>query len=302
MRAAKLEYPVITLEGRALLPAGTRLTPMVLRELIASNRDKPYRKRPFLGHGTVRRDIDRLFREPPYASIFRSEERTFVLGLMSKMRFVAPLLEFIDYAKKRDAYTYRHILMVFALSTMLVRDLITKSEDWITEAMAGTLHDLGKICVPLPVLKKSNPISRTEKNILEHHALAGFVLVCYYLRDTGSVAARVAKGHHERRDGSGYPQGVLLRDRMVEIIAACDVYDALISSRPYRPTPYDNRTALEALTDMARDGKLGWKVVQALVAHNRKDRPPYRRCVVSTEKRGIPPADSLYGKLSDEAR
>jgi HD-GYP domain-containing protein (c-di-GMP phosphodiesterase class II) len=51
---------------------------------------------------------------------------------------------------------------------------------------------------------------------------------------------------------------------MVEIIAACDVYDALHSPRPYRTTPYDNRTALEEITEMAQGGKLSWEVVQLI--------------------------------------
>lgn len=299
MNAPRLDYPVVTLDNRVLLPAGTQLTPETLRELIASNTDAPYRKFPFLGFGEIHKDIILLFYEPPYSRIFREKEQRFALSLMGKMHVITPVLEIISHLKSCDAYTYRHLLMVFALSTILVRDLIKKSEDWIAEAMAGTLHDIGKICIPLQVLKKTHPLSRTEKNILEHHALAGFVLLGYYLRGTRSFPARVAAEHHERRDGSGYPLGILLKNRMVEIIAACDVYDALLSPRPYRPTPYDNRTALEVLTDMAREGKLSWEVVQALVSHNRKDRPRIRDCVVSAEKRGIPPPDNFYGTVAD---
>jgi len=300
MKVARLEYPVYTLDNRLLLSAETELTAKTMKELIATNKDKSYKKLPFLEYGTVHRDIIRLFQKPPYDAIFREEEKTFALSLMRKINFITPVLEFIDYFKKYDSYTCRHILMVFALSTILVRDLITKSKDWIVEAMAGTMHDLGKICVPLHILKKTNPISRSEKNILEHHAMAGFVLVSYFLRDSRSIAARVAKEHHERKDSSGYPQGILLKDRMVEIVAACDVYDALLSLRPYRPTPYDNRTALEVVTEMAQKGKLNWKVVQALVSHNRKDRPHFRECVVSAEKRGTPPSNSLYGKIIED--
>ena len=87
---------------------------------------------------------------------------------------------------------------------------------------------------------------------------------------------------------------------MVEIIAACDVYDALLSPRPYRPTAYDNRTALEEITEMAQMGKLSWEVVKALVSHNRKDKPPFQECQVSTEKRGTPPEDNMYGVVVEE--
>ena len=70
--------------------------------------------------------------------------------------------------------------------------------------------------------------------------------------------------------------------------------------RPYRPTSYDNRTALEEITEQARQGKIGWEVVQALVVYNRKSRSHYRDCKVSVEKRGTPPVDNQYGIFAPE--
>jgi HD-GYP domain-containing protein (c-di-GMP phosphodiesterase class II) len=300
MKTAKLDYPVHTLDNRLLLPAGKELTSEVLDELIAANKDTSYQALSFLEYGTVYQDILRLLQKPPYCVIFDELKSKIVLNLMKKINFIPPVLESLKYFKENDFYTYRHTLMVFAMSAIIARDLLEKSEDWIMEAMAGTIHDYGKICVPLQTLKKSDPLIRTDRSILEHHALAGFVLLSYFLQDPRSFAGRVAKEHHERRDGSGYPLGISLRDRMVEIIATCDVYDALLSPRPYRTTPYDNRTALEEITKMAQGGKLSWDVVQTLVSHNRKDRPHFRECRVSTEKRGIPPADNLYGVIADE--
>jgi HD-GYP domain-containing protein (c-di-GMP phosphodiesterase class II) len=125
-------------------------------------------------------------------------------------------------------------------------------------------------------------------------------LLSYYFRDTQILGARVARDHHERRDGSGYPQGLMLEDKMIEIISVCDIYDALISPRPYRPISYDNRTALEELTLMAEHEKIGWDVVKALVALNRKIKPHYGDLEISTEKRGASPPDNLYGIVVDE--
>jgi HD-GYP domain-containing protein (c-di-GMP phosphodiesterase class II) len=76
------------------------------------------------------------------------------------------------------------------------------------------------------------------------------------------------------------------------------VYDALISPRPYRPTTFDNRTALEEITVMAQNGKIGWDVLQALVSLNRKDKPDFRNFQVSTEKRGTQPKENSYGKTA----
>ena len=296
-KTAMLDYPVLTLDDRLLLPAGKELTSKALDELIATNKGTSFQELSFLEYGTVKQDMLHILQKPPCNIMLN---RTVTLTLMKKLRFIPPTLEFLDYFKESDFYTYRHSLVVFATSTSLARDLLEEPEDWIVEVMAGAIHDFAKISVPLQILRKKDPLTRAERNILEHHALAGFVLLSYYLQDRQSFAARVAKEHHERIDGSGYPLGISLKDRMVEIIAACDVYDALLSPRPYRPTAYDNRTALEEITGMAQEGKLSWEVVQCLVSHNRKDRPHFQECQVSTEKRGTPPADNLYGVIVEK--
>ncbi len=87
---------------------------------------------------------------------------------------------------------------------------------------------------------------------------------------------------------------------MVEIIAVSDVYDALIRPRPYRPAAFDNRAALEQITEMAKQNKLGWDVVKALIAHNRKSRPHYKELTIGTEKRGKPPSQNVYGMIAEE--
>jgi len=296
MKTFKLDYPVFTLDNRLVLPVGKKLSSESMDELIASNKGTSYKSRSFLEYGTVYQDLHRILQKPPYNVVLN---KTVTLTLMKKISLIQPILDSLDFFKEKDFYTYQHSLAVFAMSINLARDLLEEPEDWIATLMAGAIHDFGKTCVPLKILKKVDPLIRDDRRILEHHTLAGFVLLSYLLQDSQSFAARVAKEHHERRDGSGYPLGISLRDRMVEIIAVCDVYDALLSPRPYRPSAYDNRTALEEITEMARKGKLNWEVVQALVSHNRKDRPHFRECKVSTEKRGTPPADNLYGVIAE---
>lgn len=88
--------------------------------------------------------------------------------------------------------------------------------------------------------------------------------------------------------------------RSWEIVAVCDIYDALISHRPYRPVPYDNRTALEVLTELASKNEINIDAVKALVALNRKDKPHYSTCTLSTEKRGTPPLLNNYRKIAGD--
>lgn len=294
-----LQYPIHTLDGRELVPSGTELTEDVLKEVIASNSRETARSMSLMQFGTVRDDIFHFFANPPYKIIFDNHEDTEdVINVMEQVILPVPVLESLEYFREHDFHTYRHMLMIFALSTLLGKILVPDYQRRIHNATAGPSHDLGKICVPLDILLKRDPLTREERNNLFQHPVAGYVLLCYYSKDINNFSARVARDHHERCDGSGYMRGIKLKDPMVEIVAASDVYDALISPRPYRPTSFDNRTALEEITAMAQRGQISWEVLQALVSLNRKDKPDFRSFKVSLEKRGTPPPDNSYGRTA----
>jgi len=301
MRTLRLSHPVRTIGGRLLLPAGAVLSREVLEELTASNKEAPYATASLLGYGMVKADMLRLMERPPYSVIFSAQEKiTEVMTHMETVRLIAPVLESLDYFKEHDYHTYCHVLMVFALVTLISKDLMPDHRGWIQDVATSPTHDIGKTCAPPHILKKQTPLTKVEKEILDQHAAAGYILLSYYHRDAEHFAAIVARDHHERRDGSGKPRGIDLTDRMVEIVAACDVYDALISPRPYRPVSYDNRTALEEITLMAETNKIGWDVVRALVAHNRKDSTGHGPTEVSLEKRGAPPRNNYYGVIAED--
>jgi HD-GYP domain-containing protein (c-di-GMP phosphodiesterase class II) len=192
------------------------------------------------------------------------------------------------------------MLLVLALSIRISQVLMNDPDDLMQGAIASPSHDFGKICVPLEILKKNTPLTVVERKNLEHHTLAGYVLLRYYIPDPQQLAARIARDHHERMNGTGYPKGITAKERMVEIVVVSDVYDALISPRPYRPTSYENRTALEEICDKAENGEISWEVVKALVAVNRREKNDYNSCTISDERRGAPPADNIYGIIAEE--
>jgi len=302
MPSLTLRHPIRTLDNQSLLPAGTPVTEETLNVMIDSYREVSYQTYPLLLYGSVQEDCLDFLSFPPYSTIF--QDRKEIDGLFNPLetvRFPIPILQSLDYFRQRDLFTYTHVLMVFALSTLLAKDLTPDYQDCIQLSATGPTHDIGKICVPLNVLKKTTPLTRTERGLLEHHAAAGYVLLSYYYKDMQRLACMVALDHHERRDGSGYPRGIPLKDPLVEIMAVSDIYDALIMPRPYRSGAYDNRTALEEITEMAKQSKVGWDVVKALIAHQRKSHPVYKEITISAEKRGTPPAYNVYGVVADEA-
>jgi HD-GYP domain-containing protein (c-di-GMP phosphodiesterase class II) len=303
MDALKLHYPVHAPGGRVLLPALSTLSDAMIEELIGASPVKAFHFRKITQHADIAADLQELFKLPPYDRIFAGSSLKKTLAHhLDRMELPMPLLEIIGYFRTHDYYTYRHLLVVFALSMLLAQEFIGDADALQSVAQACITHDLGKFCIPLAVLKKTTQLGQDERCYLEHHSAAGYVLLSYFLKNPRHPAAITARDHHERRDGSGYPRGISLNYPIVEIIAVCDVFDALVASRPYRPTAYDLRTALEEITDMAARGAISWDVAKALISCNRKERPSIRKCIVSREKRGAPPGGNLYRGVRSRQR
>jgi len=296
----KIYYPITTLDGQLLLPAGSEMDDQSMGNLLAAAPQADLKTYSLMDYGTIQQDLFVILDTGPYDVIFSdADARTEILDVIKNVRFVAPVLEVLDYFKSHDGTTYRHMLTIFALTILIARDLVPNYRKRVSEIAHGPTHDFGKICVPLEILKKDQPLTREENDYLRHHTLAGYGLLAYYLRDSRSIAAKVARDHHERMNGRGYPRGIAQQDLIVEIVAVCDVYDALISARPYRPVSYNNRTALEVVTFMAEKGEVGWRAVQSLIAHNRRSKPGHGEIIPSLVKRGTSPPGNLYGKISD---
>lgn len=296
-----LFHDVHTLEGRLLLSAGTMLSEDTMAEVVSRRGESACQDHSFIRHRNIKDDLLVFLSHQPYNVICSGPEETAaLLEQMETISLVEPVLQSMDYFRDNDLQTYRHVLMVFALSTILAMDLLSDRAEKVTLAETGPSHDIGKVCVPLEILKKTTPLTRRERGILRNHTAAGYVMLSYYMGASGVLSSRVARDHHERNNGSGYPRGIMLRDPMVEIVAASDVYDALISPRPYRPVSYDNRTALEEITAMAERDEIGWDVVKVLVARNRSTRGHFTESDVSREKRGKPPEDNLHGITLEE--
>lgn len=286
----KLYYPVVTIDNKELLPADTILTKKVIDAITHSNKKAPYKKYSFIKTGSIKKDILGFHEYPHY-----KQKNNEILDLMSNIKLIKPVIDSLEYFKSNDHYTYSHILKVFCLSAILAKDLISDHKEYFKIITAAPVHDFGKVSIPLEILRRSTPLTRSEWGIIEHHTTAGYVLLCHYLKDSSHLKCKISRDHHERVNGTGYPRGIRLRDQMTEIVAASDVFDALVSPRPYRPISYDKRTALEELTLMAKKKELSWDIVKALIAFNRSNTPHYSTVAISLKQRGTPPPGNLHG-------
>ncbi|MGA7277446.1 MAG: HD domain-containing phosphohydrolase [Desulfocapsaceae bacterium] len=297
----RLAYAVTDLEGNLLLPAGTKLTRQVMQDL-ARRESGTIKFCRLLDSSQIKEDLVSYLAVSPYDVITSHDtQHAALLEIAGEVHVPEAILNSFFRFRETDIYTYRHLLLVFALSILIARELIGEKEKLLQEVIAGPTHDIGKLCIPPAILSKQTPLSRAEHEYLKHHALAGYVLLVYYFRNPEILAARVARDHHERKDGSGYPAGRPVDDLLIDIVMVADIYDALISPRPYRPVSYENRSALEELIAQARRGSISETVVRVLVALNRRSKPHQQNCVISTKRRGEAPSENVYGLTKEES-
>lgn len=144
------------------------------------------------------------------------------------------LLGLANALEAKDAYTRGHSERVAALARRVALAAGVSPGGADTIAQAGLLHDLGKISVPEQVLRKPGPLSAEEWVVMRQHPIVGAQIVAPL--EFFADGAIIVRHHHERHDGSGYPDG--LRGELIplgaRVVAVADVYDALTSDRPYR--------------------------------------------------------------------
>ncbi len=134
----------------------------------------------------------------------------------------------------RDPYTAGHQRRVAKLAGMIAREMGLTRDQINGVELAGLIHDLGKIKVPAEILTHPSNLSEAEFNIIKTHPAAGYDIL-KNIDFPWPVAAAVLQ-HHERIDGSGYPDGITGEDIIIEakILAVADVVEAIASHRPYR--------------------------------------------------------------------
>ncbi len=140
-----------------------------------------------------------------------------------------------NLVEMKDPYTAGHQKRVSALAVEMAKEMNLESSEIESIRIAGLLHDIGKMSVPIEILTKPSKLKETEFELIKEHSEEGYKI----LKDITNFQyiAMIVRQHHERMNGTGYPLGIKGKDITIggKVIGVADVVEAMVSHRPYRP-------------------------------------------------------------------
>ncbi|MFW6161680.1 MAG: HD-GYP domain-containing protein, partial [Planctomycetota bacterium] len=186
--------------------------------------------------------------------------------------FVRVIETLVATVEAKDIYTYGHSARVSKLARQIARRLGLDEEALEQLKVAGLLHDVGKIGIPQSILGKPGRLTDEEWEYIRSHPQIGEGIIRQLGSPRLAEIQRTVRHHHEKIDGSGYPDGLAGEaiPLMARILAVADAYDAMTSNRPYR-APLSTEAAVEELQRGA-GSQFDAAAVEALVAE-RATRP-----------------------------
>jgi putative two-component system response regulator len=167
----------------------------------------------------------------------------------------AMILSLANTVEARDPYTRGHCNRMATYAAAFGAHLKLPADQIVALHRGGYLHDVGKIGVPDSILLKPGPLTVEERTTMKRHTLIGDGL-CTELKLLKLVRP-IVRHHHERLDGSGYPDGFLGETvpLLAQIMGIVDVFDAMTTDRPYRAAVSPEAAAAE----LVREAREGWR-------------------------------------------
>ncbi|MFC4098520.1 HD-GYP domain-containing protein [Paenibacillus xanthanilyticus] len=239
----RLRADVFAASGAHILSAGTRLERRHVRLLQANRvilRSQDVTAFSYEEEASIKEaltDIRHVFQSAatggklPVVDYVKDRILPKVLSLASRY---TRLIDLLHLLQDKDEYTYKHTFAVGIISSIIGRWLGVRGQELVRLTMAASVHDIGKSGIPSEVLLKPGRLTEAEFDLMKRHTRQGYELLLASGFDERT--ALVALQHHEREDGTGYPNG-LQADQIhffSKIVAVADVFHAMTSNRVYK--------------------------------------------------------------------
>ncbi|MCP4649144.1 MAG: HD domain-containing protein [PVC group bacterium] len=284
--------------GNLLVKSQEYITQALIEQVIRNS--KCSNKKISLSKTSIIPDFKTAINSDSYKTIFSDKNNLkTILSIMKSVQLNTSIIKELQAIKQTQPHTYKHILVVASLATKISLDLQNEGYDPVKTASVALAHDMGKSRIPLEILEKNTPLTRAEFKIIQTHPIIEYLLLSAYLKDANAFIAQTTFAHHERLDGTGYPMGIRELNQYAQTIIPCDIFDALISFRPYRNEPFTVRAALDLLLEESKRGKINKHFVLCLISYCRKTKPHFKQVKPSDEQRDAPPSINHYGVRAD---
>ncbi len=194
----------------------------------------------------------------------KEADKALAFAVEEKDDLIVNLFEIMyEMLANRDHSTFEHALRVAEISRRVGLELGLNSEDMEVLRLGCLVHDIGKVAIPDDVLLKPGMFDRMDHNIMQVHTLVGASLFAKHHHDFR--IRKIILHHHERLDGSGYPYGLKGAEigPLERIVAAADVFEALVARRPYKK-PVSREKAIGILWYEAKKGCLDHGIVEII--------------------------------------
>lgn len=264
----KVGRTVFTEDGKVLLGVGMTLTERLIQGLVRSGVDSLYiddpRTEDIVVEDVIRPETRQVAVETIEKTVkqitnsnklarkislkemglhFQQAFGSILDDLMQNKQMVAHLANISTHSPS----LYHHSVNVAVLATAVGMSIGYNRSQLIELGVGAMLHDIGKVQLPAELLQKKERWNEAEMEIAKQHCMLGFNLLRKE-HDISLLSAHICLQHHERLDGSGYPQGLKGKNihEYAQIVGICDIYDSLTSPRPWRKR-YMPQDALEFL-------------------------------------------------------
>jgi HD-GYP domain-containing protein (c-di-GMP phosphodiesterase class II) len=258
-RNSGLNNFINTVDNKVIAREGDVVGDELLSQIVTAQPDG-FDSLSHISETAIIKDLQTVLKQSKYK--FFSGSGDFLIHTIGSVKLNSIVFKELEWMTRFD-YPYHHTLVITLLVTKLMHDMAGDAEKTREAASCSLTHDFGITRVPEDVLQKTSSLDKDEINMLNEHPTYSYLILTYYFNNFESLNAKVAYEHHENLTGTGYPRGIVQTNLISQLIRICDIFDALMTNRPFRPSLSLNDTLKTIASDVDK-GRLNQQAFELL--------------------------------------